>query len=54
MSVGSGLGALLSGVLHDVTGGYRATFLLAMACVVFAATPFWTSDALIPARRPAE
>ena len=24
MSVGSGIGALLAGVLHDATGGYRA------------------------------
>jgi len=54
MSVGSGIGALLSGVLHDLTGGYRATFVLSMACVVFAAAPFWTSNALIPAERPAE
>jgi MFS family permease len=50
MSVGTGLGALLSGVLHDVTGGYRAAFLLSIACVVLAAAPFWTSrDVLVPA-----
>ena len=54
MSVGSGLGALLSGVLHDLTGGYRAAFGLSMACVVLAALPFWTTRALIPAERPAE
>ncbi len=52
MSVGSGLGALLSGVLHDLTGGYRASFLLAMVCVVVAALPFWTSKQLIPDERP--
>lgn len=52
MSVGSGLGALLSGALHDLTGGYRASFLLSMACVFIAAAPFWTPRILIPAERP--
>lgn len=51
MSVGSGLGALLSGLLHDLTGGYRASFVLALACVLLAAAPFWTSNTLrLPAR----
>jgi len=49
MSIGSGIGALLSGVLHDLTGGYRAAFVLAMVCVLLAALPFWTSTALLPA-----
>ncbi|HEX2540170.1 MAG TPA: MFS transporter [Caldimonas sp.] len=49
MSVGSGIGALLSGTLHDLTGGYRAAFVLAMVCVLLAALPFWTSDRLVPA-----
>jgi MFS family permease len=53
LSLGSGLGALLSGVLHDLTGGYRAAFALAMVCVVCAALPFWTSDALVRGRVPA-
>jgi MFS family permease len=48
MSVGSGIGALLSGTLHDLTGGYRAAFLLSMVCVLLAALPFWTSDSLVP------
>ena len=54
MSVGSGIGALLSGALHDLTGGYRAGFVVAMVCVLLAATPFWTSDAILPGARPAE
>lgn len=54
LSVGSGIGALLSGVLHDLTGGYRAAFAVAMVCVLLAAAPFWTSNLLIPAQRPAE
>jgi MFS family permease len=48
MSIGSGIGALLSGLLHDLTGGYRATYLLSMVCVMIAAMPFLTSNALIP------
>ncbi len=49
MSIGTGLGAALSGALHDWTGGYRAGFMLALASVALAAAPFWTSsDALAP------
>ncbi len=46
MSVGSGLGSWISGALHDLTGGYRASFLFSMACIVLAAAPFWTSRTL--------
>jgi MFS family permease len=53
MSVGTAVGALLSGVLHDVTGGYRAGFLLALASLACAAAPFWLSrDQLVPVRAP--
>ena len=53
MSVGTGLGALLSGALHDWTGGYRAGFLLALVCVALAAAPFWLSQQqLVPAPSP--
>ena len=48
LSVGSGIGALLSGVLHDLSGGCRAGFLLSLACVVVASAPFWTSRELVP------
>lgn len=44
MSVGTGLGSLLSGALYDWTGGYRAAFLLALVCVAVAAAPFWFSQ----------
>ena len=47
MSIGSGIGSLLAGALHDLSGGYRAGFVLSMVCVLLAALPFWTSDALI-------
>jgi MFS family permease len=56
MAIGAGLGAVFSGLLHDLTGGYQASFLLALACLALAASPFWTSGLLIPAqgtmRRP--
>ena len=50
MSIGSGIGSLLAGALHDLSGGYRAGFVLSMVCVLLAALPFWTSDALIIGR----
>jgi len=43
MSIGSGVGALLSGLMHDWTGGYRATFAVSMVSIVLAAMPFWLS-----------
>lgn len=53
MSIGTGLGALLSGALHDWTGGYRTGFLLALVCVALAAAPFWFSqDKLVPSKHP--
>ena len=55
MSVGSGIGSLLAGALHDLTGGYRAGVVLSMVCVLLAGLPFWTSDALVVGHfRPAE
>jgi MFS family permease len=54
MSVGTAMGALLSGVLHDWTGGYRAGFLLALVAIAFAAAPFWMpGNALVPDERGA-
>ncbi len=55
MSIGTGLGAMLSGALHDWTGGYRAGFALALVAIGLAAVPFWTSgDQLVPdAPKPA-
>jgi MFS family permease len=55
MSIGAGLGALLSGALHDWTGGYRAGFLFALGCVALAAAPFWLSrDQLVPSPKLAQ
>jgi len=46
MSVGAALGSWISGVLYDRTGGYRASFVFSMACIVIAAFPFWSSRPL--------
>lgn len=54
MSLGMALGALLSGALHDWTGGYRAGFGLALVCIALAAAPFWLSRGqLVPEAAPA-
>jgi MFS family permease len=41
-AVGAALGAYLGGLLHDVTGGYRAGLGMALAFISLAALPFWT------------
>jgi MFS family permease len=45
-AVGAALGAFVGGVLHDLTGGYRAGLVFALACITLAALPFWTVRAL--------
>jgi MFS family permease len=46
MSIGSGLGSWTSGLLHDWSGGYVASFMVSMTAIVLAALPFWTTRAL--------
>ncbi len=41
-SLGAAFGSWMGGVLHDVTGGYRAGLCMALAFVAAAALPFWT------------
>jgi MFS family permease len=41
-AVGAALGAYLGGVLHDITGGYRAGLGMALVFIGLAALPFWT------------
>ena len=41
-AVGAALGAFAGGLLHDLTGGYRATLGLALGFIFLAALPFWT------------
>lgn len=43
MSIGAATGAVASGVLHDLTGGYQASFIFSMFGVLIAIAPFWMS-----------
>jgi MFS family permease len=45
-ALGAGFGAFLGGVLHDVTGGYRAGLVVAICFIALAAAPFWAVPAL--------
>ncbi len=51
MSMAGALGSWMSGVLYDVTGGYRASFAFSMACVILAALPFWSGKKPLGSRR---
>jgi cyanate permease len=46
MSMGAAGGALLSGWLHDVTGGYTVSIMFSMAMVFLAVSPFLFSRTL--------
>lgn len=41
-AIGAAFGSLLGGVLHDLTGEYRAGFVLSLVAVGLAVAPFWT------------
>lgn len=41
MSLAGALGTFVSGLLYDMTGGYRAGFVFSMVCVLVAVSPFW-------------
>lgn len=41
-AIGAAFGSLLGGVLHDLSGDYRAGFALSLAAVGLAVAPFWT------------
>ena len=41
-AVGAALGAFAGGLLHDLTGGYRAGLAMALVFIALAALPFWT------------
>jgi MFS family permease len=45
-ALGAALGAFAGGLLHDLTGGYRAAIGMAMVLIALAAMPFWTVPAL--------
>lgn len=41
MSIAGATGGLVAGLLYDLTGGYRAGFIVSMITVFVAASPFW-------------
>jgi MFS family permease len=41
-AIGAAFGSLTGGVLHDLTGSYRAGFALSLVAVALAVAPFWT------------
>jgi MFS family permease len=45
-AVGAALGSLAGGLLHDLTGGYRAALTMALVLMTLAALPFWTVPTL--------
>jgi MFS family permease len=45
-AVGAALGAFAGGLLHDLTGGYRAGLGMAIVLMLLAAMPFWTVPVL--------
>jgi len=45
-AVGAALGSFAGGLLHDLTGGYRAGLGMAMVFMMLAAMPFWTVPVL--------
>jgi len=52
--LGSATGGFLSGLLHDLTGGYQAVFLTSIVAAALACTPFWLLSPLATGRRPEE
>ncbi|MFN0162596.1 MAG: MFS transporter, partial [Burkholderiales bacterium] len=43
---GAGLGSVLAGLLHDVTGNYRIGFVFSFLCLIAAALPLWRIPAM--------
>jgi MFS family permease len=45
-AVGAAVGSLAGGLLHDLTGGYRAALAMAIVLMTLAALPFWSVPTL--------
>ena len=45
-ALGAAFGSLLGGLLHDLTGGYRAGLVVALGFLALASSPFWTVKVL--------
>jgi len=41
-ALGAAFGSLMGGLLHDLTGGYRAGLMVALCFIALASSPFWT------------
>lgn len=46
LGIGGAVGSYASGWLHDYTGGYVASFSMAIAFALCGLVPFWTIKAL--------
>ena len=46
MSLGAAAGAMISGLIYDFSGGYKASIIFSMMNVILAVSPFWYSKQL--------
>jgi len=51
-ATGAGAGALLAGVLHDLSGSYRPGFVMSVCALLLAVLPFWRVPELRDFRLP--
>jgi MFS family permease len=51
-AIGAGTGALLGGLLHDLSGSYRPGFVMSVCALLLAVLPFWRVPALRDFRLP--
>jgi MFS family permease len=47
MAIGGAIGSYAGGALHDLTGGYRTSFVLALLSILVAAEPFRAGSAIL-------
>jgi len=51
LGIGSAVGGFASGLLHDLTGGYGASFVLAIVAAGLGLAPFWLVRSIATGRR---
>jgi MFS family permease len=51
-AIGAGTGALLAGLLHDLSGSYRPGFVMSVCALLLAVLPFWRVPQLRDFRLP--
>jgi MFS family permease len=51
-AIGAGTGALLAGLLHDLSGSYRPGFVMSVCMLLLAVLPFWRVPELRDFRLP--